>query len=61
MGLLNAYISSKLCTNLAHISNDFGSPNGERKEPLFLTQDKEILSILVELEQIQSTSATDSD
>ena len=45
-----------LCTNSAHISKDSGSPNGERNEPLFLTQDKEILSILVELEQVQSTS-----
>ena len=50
-----------LCTNSAHISNDSGSPNGEKNEPLFCTQDKEILSILEELEQEQSTSITNSD
>ena len=50
-----------LCTNSAHISNDSGSPNGEKNEPLFCTQDKEILSILEELEQVQSTSITNSD
>ena len=50
-----------LCTNWTHISNDSGSPNGERNEPLFLTQDKEILSIFVELEQVQSTSTRDSN
>ena len=50
-----------LCTNSAHISNDSGSPNGERNESLFCTQDKEILSILEELEQIQSTSVMNSD
>ena len=49
------------CTNSAHISNDSGSPNGEKNEPLFCTQDKEILSILEELEQVQSTSITSSD
>ena len=50
-----------LCTNSAHISNDSGSPNGEKNEPLFCTQDKEILSILEELEQVQSTNITNSD
>ena len=50
-----------LCTNSAHISNDSGSPNGEKNEPLFCTQDKEILSILEELEQVQSTSINKSD
>ena len=50
-----------LCTNSAHISNDSGSPNGEKNEPFFCTQDKEILSILEELEQVQSTSITGSD
>ena len=50
-----------LCTNSTHISNDSGSPNGERNEPLFLTQDKDILSIFVELEQVQSTSTRDSN
>ena len=49
-----------LCTNSAHISNDSGSPNGEKKDPSFCTQDKEILSILEELKQVQSTSITDS-
>ena len=49
------------CTNSVHISNDSGSPNGEKNEPLFCTQDKEILSILEELEQVQSTSITNSD
>ena len=33
-----------LCANLAHTSNDSGSPNGERSEPLFFTQDKDIPS-----------------
>ena len=47
------------CTDSAHISNDSGSPNRERNEPLFYTQDKEILSILKE--QVQSTTITDSD
>ena len=50
-----------LCINSAHISNNSGSPNGERSDPLFCTQDKEILSILEELEQVQSTSMKDSD
>ena len=50
-----------LCTNSAHISNDSGSPNREKNEPFFCTQDKEILSILEELEQVQSTSITGSD
>ena len=50
-----------LCTNSAPISNDSGSPNGEKNETLFCTQDKEILSILEELEQVQSTSITSSD
>ena len=50
-----------LCTNSAHISNDSGSPNGEKNEPFFCTQDKEILSILEKLEQVQSTSITGSD
>ena len=51
----------KLCTNSAHISNDSGSRNGDRSESLFCSQDKEILSILEEPEQVQSTSITDSD
>ena len=50
-----------LCTDSAHISNDSGSPNGEKNESLFCTQDKEILSILEELEQVHSTSITNSD
>ena len=50
-----------LCTNSAHISNDSGSPNGEKNKPLFCTQDQEILSILEELEQVQNTSVTGSD
>ena len=50
-----------LCTNSAHISKDSGNPNGERNEPLFCKQDKEILSIWEELEEVQSTSITDSD
>ena len=49
------------CTNSVHISNDSGSPNGEKNEPLFCMQDKEIFSILEELEQVQSTSITNSD
>ena len=44
-----------LCTNSAHISNDSGSLNGKNKT-LFCTQDKEILSILEELEQVQSVT-----
>ena len=48
-------------TNSAHISNDSGSPNGEKNELLFCTQDKEILSLLEELEHAQSTSVTYSD
>ena len=44
-----------LCTNSAHISNDSGSLNGKNKT-LFCTQDKDILSILEELEQLQSTT-----
>ena len=35
-----------LCTNSAHISSDSGSPDEEKNEPLFCTQDKELLSIL---------------
>ena len=50
-----------LCNNPAHISNNSGSPNGEKNEPLFCTQDKEILSLLEELEQVQSTSTTNRD
>ena len=50
-----------LCNNSAHTSNNSGSPNGEKNEPLFCTQDKEILSILKELEQVQSTRITNSD
>ena len=50
-----------LCTNSVHISDDSGSPNGERNEPLFCTQDEDILSILEELEQVHSASITDSD
>ena len=50
-----------LCTNSVHISSDSGSPNGEKNEPFFCTQDKEILFILDELEQVQSTSITGSD
>ena len=50
-----------LCTNSAHRSSDSGSPNGKRNEPLFCTQDKEILSVLEELEHVQSTSITDRD
>ena len=50
-----------LCINSARISNNSGSPNGERSDPLFCTQDKEILSILEELEQVQSTSMKGSD
>ena len=50
-----------LCTNSAHISDDSDSPNGGKNEPLFCTQDKEILSILEELEREQSTSITNSD
>ena len=48
--------SPNLCTNSAHISNGSGRPNGERSECLFCTQNKEILSILEELEQVQNTS-----
>ena len=48
-----------LCS--AHISNDSGRFNGERCELLFYPPDKEIFSILEELEQVQSTSITDSD
>ena len=48
-------------TNSAHISNESGSLNGAKKETLFCMQDKEILSILEELEQVQSKSITDSD
>ena len=36
-------------------------PNTERNEPLFSTEDKEILSILEKLEQIQSASITNSN
>ena len=50
-----------LCTNSAPISNDSCSPNRERNEPLFYTQDKETLSILEELEQLQGTSIMGSD
>ena len=38
------------CNNSVHISNHSGSPNGEKNEPLFCMQDKEIFSILEELE-----------
>ena len=50
-----------LCTNSAHISNDSGSPNRERNKTLYCIQDNKILSILEELEQVQSTSIKDSD
>ena len=50
-----------LCTSSVHISDLSGIPNGERNKPLFCTQDKEILSILEKLEQVQSGSLTDSD
>ena len=50
-----------LCTNSAYISNDSGSPNGEKNEPFFCTQDKEILSVFEELEHVQSTSITGND
>ena len=53
--------SPNLCTNSVRISNDSGSPNGEENEPLFCTQDKEILSILEELEQLQCRSITNSN
>ena len=53
--------SPDLCTNSAHISNDSGSSNGEKNEPSFCTLDKEILSILEELEQVQSTSINKND
>ena len=49
-----------LCTYSAHISKDSGS-NGKRSKPLFCMQDRVILSLLEELEQVQSTSITDSD
>ena len=41
---------ANLCTNSAHISNNSSSSNGEKTEPLFCTQDTEILSILEKLE-----------
>ena len=50
-----------LCTNSAHISSDSGSSDEEKNEPLFCTQDKELLSILEKREQVQSTSITNSD
>ena len=50
-----------LCSNSAHISSESGSPDEEKNEPLFCTQDKELLSILEKQEQVQSTSITNSD
>ena len=44
-----------------HISDLSEIPNGERNKPLFCTQDKEILSILEKLEQVQSGSLRNSD
>ena len=44
-----------------YILNDSDSPNGEKNESLFCTQDKQIISILEELQQVQSTSITNSD
>lgn len=45
-----------LYTNSTHISNDSGSLNGKRNKPLLCAQDKQILSILEELEEVQSKS-----
>ena len=50
-----------LSTNSAHSTNDFGSPNGEGNKPLLSIQDKKILSNFGELEQVGSTSTTNSD
>lgn len=49
-----------LCTNSAHILDDSYSPHRERNESLLSAQDKEILSVLEELEQVGSTNTTDS-
>ena len=49
-----------LWSNSAHISDDSGSPNRERNEPLFFTQEK-IRSLIKNLEQMQSKIITDSD
>ena len=50
-----------LCTNSAHILNNFGSSNRKRNETLFSRDDKAILSVLETLEQKQSTCTTDRD
>ena len=52
---------ANLCTNSAHISHDSGISSRERNKLLYSTQDKKILSILEVLEQVQSTSITNSD